>query len=116
MQPSLVEGRIHVVDGGYTSTAPGLSAQIKRHYGTTTTNNVVVTHPDKDHAEGPSPFKEGWCCSKPQTNLPLSGPEGAVFRFLSGAQVDPSVNYLNGHNSGFPARPRRRIFFATVRY
>jgi glyoxylase-like metal-dependent hydrolase (beta-lactamase superfamily II) len=58
MQPSLVGGRIHVVDGGYTSTAPGLSAQIKRHYGTTTTNNVVVTHPDKDHAEGLAPILE----------------------------------------------------------
>jgi len=35
-----------------------LSAQIKWHYGTTTTNNVVVTHPDKDHAEGLAPILE----------------------------------------------------------
>jgi beta-lactamase superfamily II metal-dependent hydrolase len=47
---------VHVVDGGYESTAPDLSAHIRKYYNTTTINNVVVTHPDKDHAEGLAPI------------------------------------------------------------
>jgi beta-lactamase superfamily II metal-dependent hydrolase len=43
---------VHVVDGGYASTAPDLSKHITTFYGTTHINRVVVTHPDKDHAEG----------------------------------------------------------------
>jgi beta-lactamase superfamily II metal-dependent hydrolase len=43
---------LHVVDGGYASTAPDLSRHIRKYYGTTHINRVVVTHPDQDHAEG----------------------------------------------------------------
>jgi hypothetical protein len=43
---------VHVVDGGYTSTAPELEAHIRQYYGTNIINRVVVTHPDQDHAEG----------------------------------------------------------------
>lgn len=44
---------VHVVDGGYQSTGPELEAHIRRYYDATThINNVVVTHPDQDHAEG----------------------------------------------------------------
>jgi hypothetical protein len=37
---------------------PDLSAHIKKHYGATTINQVVVTHPDKGHAEGLAPILE----------------------------------------------------------
>ena len=49
---------VHVVDGGYNSTAPVLAQHIRGRYGTNTINNVVVTHPDKDHAEGLAPILE----------------------------------------------------------
>jgi beta-lactamase superfamily II metal-dependent hydrolase len=49
---------VHVVDGGYTSTAPDLANHLKQFYGTTQINRVVVTHPDKDHAEGLAPILE----------------------------------------------------------
>jgi hypothetical protein len=43
----------HIVDGGYFSTAPDLAGHIFQYYGGTRyINRVVVTHPDKDHAEG----------------------------------------------------------------
>jgi hypothetical protein len=40
------------VDGGYATTAPEIAEFIAKTYGTTRINNVVVTHPDRDHAEG----------------------------------------------------------------
>jgi hypothetical protein len=51
---------VHVVDGGYTSTAPDLEAHIRQFYGTNRINRVVVTHPDKDHAEGLAPILENF--------------------------------------------------------
>ena len=49
---------VHLVDGGYTSTAADVSNFIRTTYGTNRINNVVVTHPDKDHAEGLAPILE----------------------------------------------------------
>ena len=49
---------VHLVDGGYLSTAPELAAFIRTTYGTSRINNIVVTHPDKDHAEGLAPILE----------------------------------------------------------
>ena len=49
---------VHVVDGGYTTTAPALANHLKSIYSTTGIDHVVVTHPDKDHAEGLAPILE----------------------------------------------------------
>lgn len=49
---------VHLVDGGYTSTAEDVANFIRTTYGTGLINNVVVTHPDKDHAEGLAPILE----------------------------------------------------------
>jgi beta-lactamase superfamily II metal-dependent hydrolase len=49
---------VHLVDGGYTTTAPEVSNFIRGTYGTGRINHVVVTHPDKDHAEGLAPILE----------------------------------------------------------
>lgn len=44
---------IHVVDAGYLSTGPLLVDHIRTYYGSPLRiDRVVVTHPDKDHAEG----------------------------------------------------------------
>jgi len=49
---------VHLVDGGYSTTAPDVAQFIRTTYGTSQINNVVVTHPDKDHAEGLAPILE----------------------------------------------------------
>jgi beta-lactamase superfamily II metal-dependent hydrolase len=49
---------VHLVDGGYTTTAPDVSKFITDTYGTKLINHVVVTHPDRDHAEGLAPILE----------------------------------------------------------
>lgn len=44
---------IHVVDGGYLDTGEDLVKHIKQYYDNPTCiHNVVVTHPDQDHANG----------------------------------------------------------------
>jgi glyoxylase-like metal-dependent hydrolase (beta-lactamase superfamily II) len=49
---------VHLVDGGYSTTAPEVTNFIRNVYGTSFINHVVVTHPDKDHAEGLAPILE----------------------------------------------------------
>jgi hypothetical protein len=51
---------VPVVDGGFTSTAPDLANLIRQTYGTNLINFMVVTHPDKDHAEGLAPILESF--------------------------------------------------------
>jgi beta-lactamase superfamily II metal-dependent hydrolase len=49
---------VHLVDGGYGSTAPEIASFIRTTYGTNLINHMVVTHPDRDHAEGLAPILE----------------------------------------------------------
>src|SRR6266853_36413 len=51
---------VHVVDGGYTTTAPVLANLLLNRYVTDFINNVVVTHGDQDHAEGLAPILENF--------------------------------------------------------
>ena len=51
---------VGVVDGGYESTAGDVAFQIRNVYGTDRINHVLVTHPDKDHAEGLAPILEAF--------------------------------------------------------
>ncbi|MBX9934651.1 hypothetical protein PUR23_28430 [Methylorubrum populi] len=43
---------VHIVDGGYADTAPGLIEHIRDSYNTEHIDNVVLTHADGDHAAG----------------------------------------------------------------
>jgi hypothetical protein len=49
---------VHLVDGGYATTAPEISKFVRDTYGTGQIDHVVVTHPDRDHAEGLAPILE----------------------------------------------------------
>jgi len=51
---------VHLVDGGYESTAPVVANHIRTRYGTDLINNIVVTHGDQDHAEGVGPILEAF--------------------------------------------------------
>ncbi|MEP3035981.1 MAG: MBL fold metallo-hydrolase [Pseudoruegeria sp.] len=44
---------IHVVDGGYEADGPKIATHIRTHYGNPSRiDNVILTHPDGDHAAG----------------------------------------------------------------
>jgi glyoxylase-like metal-dependent hydrolase (beta-lactamase superfamily II) len=49
---------VHLVDGGYSASAPEVAKFIRDTHGTDLVNHVVVTHPDRDHAEGLAPILE----------------------------------------------------------
>jgi beta-lactamase superfamily II metal-dependent hydrolase len=51
---------VHVVDGGYKSTATDLQSHLHKYYSTSGIDHVVVTHPDQDHAEGLGPILENF--------------------------------------------------------
>lgn len=43
---------VHVVDGGYIDTGDQIIEHIKTYYSTLEIENVILTHPDRDHANG----------------------------------------------------------------
>ncbi|MCY4399785.1 MAG: MBL fold metallo-hydrolase [Gemmatimonadetes bacterium] len=43
---------VHVVDGGFQDDGPHVMAHLRRYYGGSSVNHVVLTHPDADHAGG----------------------------------------------------------------
>jgi beta-lactamase superfamily II metal-dependent hydrolase len=43
---------VHVIDGGYIDTGDKVVAHLKKWYGGVSVENVVLTHPDQDHANG----------------------------------------------------------------
>jgi beta-lactamase superfamily II metal-dependent hydrolase len=43
---------IHVIDGGYIDTGDQVIHHLKTFYGSTDVDHVVLTHPDRDHANG----------------------------------------------------------------
>jgi hypothetical protein len=49
---------VHVVDGGYNTTAPEIANFLRNTYNTENIDHIVVTHPDRDHAEGLAPILE----------------------------------------------------------
>ena len=49
---TLLGRTIHVVDGGYADTAPGLIEHVRDVYGSSTVHNLILTHADGDHAAG----------------------------------------------------------------
>lgn len=51
---------VHVVDGGFESTAQAFAEHIRQNYRTGHINRMVVTHPDQDHAEGLAPILEAF--------------------------------------------------------
>jgi len=43
---------VHVVDGGFQDDGPHMMAHLRKYYGGTGVDHVVLTHPDGDHAGG----------------------------------------------------------------
>lgn len=43
---------VHVIDGGYLETGNSIVEHLDKHYGTKSVDHVVLTHSDRDHANG----------------------------------------------------------------
>ena len=44
--------KVHVIDGGYIETGEKIVSHIEKNYATKRVDHVVLTHPDRDHANG----------------------------------------------------------------
>ena len=73
---------IHVVDGGYTDDGDRLIEHIKTYYGNPGfVDNVILTHPDGDHAAGLTSVLEEFNVGKLWMNRPWNHLEALMPRF-----------------------------------
>jgi beta-lactamase superfamily II metal-dependent hydrolase len=89
---------VHVVDGGYTRTAPQLAAHIRKRYGTNFINHMVVTHGDQDHAEGLATLAE-------EMDV------GCIWMFRPWLYAQPLLPYFARYNSADRLAARLRECF-----
>lgn len=80
--------QIHVVDGGYLDTGDKLVEHLKKHYGGTVINHVVLTHPDRDHANGLQRVLEQCTVGTLWMNRPWLYAEELISRFETYNSVD----------------------------
>lgn len=79
---------VHVVDGGYVDTGDQIIEHLKNFYGTTHVNNVVLTHPDQDHANGLRKVLENCTVDALWMNRPWLYAEEIIHRFSTYNSVD----------------------------
>ncbi|OCR22229.1 hypothetical protein AFK24_24220 [Pseudomonas syringae] len=79
---------VHVVDGGYVDTGAQVIEQLRKFYGTTKIDNVVLTHPDLDHANGLRAVLEECDVGKLWLNRPWLYADELIDRFATYTSVD----------------------------
>lgn len=85
---------IHVVDGGYADTAPGLIAHVRNGYSSNVVNHVVLTHADGDHAAGLVEVMETLDVRALWMNRPWLYAAEIIHHFHSNWTVDGLVKHL----------------------
>jgi hypothetical protein len=79
---------VHVIDGGYIDTGDQIIDHIQKFYGTTTIDNVVLTHGDRDHANGLRAVLEQCTVGRLWINRPWIYAEELLPRFETYNYVD----------------------------
>lgn len=82
-----VEG-IHVIDGGYIDTGTQIVEHIKEFYKSTHVDNVILTHPDRDHANGLRKVLEECSVGTLWMNRPWLHADELLPRFLTYNSAD----------------------------
>lgn len=85
---------IHVVDGGYTNTAPDLIEHVRTRYDSETVNHMVLTHADGDHAAGLVEVIETLNVQALWMNRPWLYAAEIIHHFHGGWSVDGLVRHL----------------------
>jgi hypothetical protein len=85
---------IHVVDGGYIDTGDQIVEHLKKFYGTTHVDHVVLTHPDQDHANGLRKVLELCTVGMLWMNRPWLYAAELIDRFETYESVDALKNKL----------------------
>lgn len=79
---------VHVVDGGYVDTGDQIIEHLKRYYATTVIDNVILTHPDRDHANGLRKVLEQCTVRNLWINRPWIYADRLIDRFENYESVD----------------------------
>ncbi|ELS4492787.1 TPA: MBL fold metallo-hydrolase [Klebsiella michiganensis] len=82
-----VEG-VHVIDGGYIDTGSQVVDHIEKFYGSKIIDNVVLTHPDSDHANGLRKVLEECDVKVLWMNRPWLYAEELISRFKTYQSID----------------------------
>lgn len=87
---------VHVVDGGYLDTGDSLVEHIKKHYGVTHIDHVVLTHTDRDHVNGLRKVLENFTVGTLWMNRPWIYADELMKRFTTYTSVDRLRSRLRG--------------------
>lgn len=79
---------INSIDGGYSDTADTVSDHMVRYYGTKSIQNLVITHPDRDHASGAKKIIENLDVANVWMNRPWLYAAELINRFSKFSNVD----------------------------
>jgi beta-lactamase superfamily II metal-dependent hydrolase len=79
---------VHVVDGGYLDTGEQLVKHLAQFYSTAYVDNVVLTHPDADHANGLRKVLEGCTVGALWMNRPWLYADEIIHRFANYNSVE----------------------------
>ena len=91
---------IHVVDAGYASTGESIIAHIDKYYDKPTyIDHVIVTHPDKDHAEGIPAILENYAIGCLWVLFPWNYVDETIDRF---ARYTNKENLKNKLRKAYP--------------
>jgi len=80
--------RVHVVDGGYLETGDDLAAHIKKFYGVSYIDHVILTHTDRDHVNGLRKILEHFTVGTLWMNRPWIYAAELIQRFENYNSVD----------------------------
>lgn len=79
---------VHVVDGGYLDTGDTIVEHLRTHYNVAHIDNVVLTHPDQDHANGLRKVLESCTVGTLWINRPWIYAEALIDRFENYESVE----------------------------
>lgn len=91
---------IHVIDGGYIDTGSQIVEKINTYYNSNHIDNVILTHPDRDHANGLRFVLENCSVGALWMNRPWLYAEELISRFPSYSSVSALKSKLK---SAYPA-------------
>ncbi len=83
--------KIVLIDGGFKETGQEVVDHIKNHYGTTSVDAVVSTHPDQDHVNGLHVVLDELTVKELWIHKPWEHNQGLAEKFLDGRVTDESI-------------------------
>ena len=85
------EQKVVVIDGGFQESGQDVVDHIKDHYGTTSVDAVVSTHPDQDHVNGLHVVLDELTVNELWIHKPWEHNQGLAKKLMDGRVTDESI-------------------------